>query len=383
MRAKKPLYRLQMISPVASPLISRLDLRRAEQKGYFVIVLKRSAEIDRFLKKPDPSCLIVVIYGPDAGLVSERVKNLVRNVAGSLDDPFSIVRLNESDLSGDPGRLSDEANALTFGGSRRIVWIDAGGQNTAKALEVLADTAPDALVVVGAENLKPASKLRKFAETKKFAVAIPCFADEIGSLNGVLDEELKKYNLTMTPDARHFFISLLGADRQLSRREIEKLCLFSAKKTEITAEDVRQVSGDATAPALDILCDAVGEGNIDQADLIFSRTILGGVNPNAIISALIRHFTMLDWLACQAESGNGDASGYVKQYRPPLFFKRQPSVSKQASLWSHDDLKSALSLLQQAENQCRNGKLPTEALAERALFSLGMSAKRRQRNAWS
>ncbi len=339
--------------------------------------LKRSAEVTRFLKNPDPSVLVALIYGPDPGLVTERVKALVHSVAGSLDDPFSIIRLDDSDLSGDPGRLLDEANALSFGGSRRIVWIGSAGQNTAKALDLLSDDAGGSLVVIAADNLKPSSKLRKFAETKKFAVSIPCFADDGNSLNGILDEELTKNNLTITPDARHYFIGLLGADRQLSRREVEKLCLYAAKKSEITADDVRQISGDATAPTLDILCDAVGEGNVDLADRIYGRTISAGTNPTAVIGQIIRHFTMLDWIVSRSSQHNRDTRTHAKQYRPPIFFKRLASVHQQLTLWSHDDLKSALNLLQQAESQCRNGQLPTEAVAQRALFSLSMSAKRR------
>jgi DNA polymerase III subunit delta len=344
-----------------------------------VTALKRSAEVERFLKNPDPSILVALIYGPDPGLVNERVKTLAQSVAGSLDDPFSIIRLNDSDLSGDPGRLLDEANALTFGGSRRIVWIDSAGQNTAKALDILVDQAGESLVVIAADNLKPSAKLRKFAEDKKFAVAIPCFADDVSSLNGMLDEELKKRHLTITSDAQHYFIGLLGADRQLSRREIEKLCLYAANKGEIIADDVRQISGDATAPTLDSLCDAVGEGNIDQTDRIYGRSISSGTNPTAIIGQLIRHFTMLDWIASQTARRNGDVRGYIKQYRPPVFFMRHRSVQQQISLWSHEDLKSALELLKLAESQCRNGNLPTEAVAQRALLSLSMSAKRRHR----
>ena len=341
-------------------------------------VLKRSVEIERFLLNPDPAVLVVLIYGPDSGLVSERAKRLIHTTVGSLDDPFSIVRMNDSDLSGEPGRLLDEANALTFGQTRRTVWIDAAGQNTVKALELLDKNDTEALVVVAADNLKPASKLRKFAESKKFAVAIPCYSDDISSLNAVLDGELKQHNLTITPDARHYFVSLLGADRQLSRREIEKLCLFAAGKLEITADDVRLISGDATEPTLDSLCDAVGEGHIDQADKIYNRAITAGISPSAVIAQLIRHFIMLDWIVGQSTRGGG-ASDHIKRFRPPIFFKRQRSIEHQTRLWSHEDLKSALQLLQQAESQCRNSKLPTEALGERALFSLSMSAKRRQR----
>lgn len=342
-------------------------------------VLKRPVEIERFLKNPDPAVLVVLIYGPDVGLVAERAKSLVRSTAGSLDDPFSIVRLSDSDLSGDPGRLLDEANALTFGQTRRTVWIDAAGQNTSKALELIDKDTTEALIVIAADNLKPASKLRKFAEAKKFAVAIPCYLDDLSSLNSVLDGELKQHNLTITPDARHYFINLLGADRQLSRSEIEKLCLFALGKNEITSDDVRLISGDVTAPTLDSLCDAVGEGNVDLADRIYNRTITAGISPGAVIAQLIRHFIMLDWIVSQSAQSGGGTAGCIKQLRPPLFFKRHPSVEHQTRLWSHEDLKSALQLLQQAESQCRNSKLPTDALGERALFSLSMSAKRRQR----
>ena len=342
-------------------------------------VLKQSVEIERFLKNPDPAVVVVLIYGPDLGLVTERAKSLVHSSAGCLDDPFSIIRLNESDLSGDPGRLLDEANALTFGQTRRTVWIDGAGQNTSKALELIDKNTTDVLIVITADNLKPASKLRKFAEAKKFAVAIPCYLDGLASLNAVLDDELKKSNLTIAPDARRFFIDLLGADRQLSRREIEKLCLFAAGKKEVTADDVRLISGDVTAPTLDSLCDAVGEGNVDQADRIYTRSTTAGTNPGTVIAHLIRHFIMLDWIVSHTAQGRGSVSGLIKQFRPQIFYQRHRSVEHQINLWSHEDLKSALQLLQQAESQCRNPRLPTEEVGERALFSLSMSAKRRQR----
>ena len=341
--------------------------------------LKRAPEIDRFLQSPNPASVVVLIYGPDFGLVSERVKTLVKNIAGSLDDPFSIVRLSEKDLSGDPGRLLDEANAMTFGGSRRVVWIDDAGQSTARALDNITGAETSSIVIVSAGNLKPTAKLRKFAEAKKCAIAIPCYADDTASLNSVLDAELKKYDLTITQDARHFFVGLLGADRQLSRREIEKLCLYAAKNKEITSDDVRMISGDATTPTLDMLCDAVAEGNVDQADKVYARSLSAGTNPNAVIIQMIRHFIMLDWFASQSQQKGGEARSYVKQYRPPVFFKRQRSVEHQTGLWSHEHLKSALGLLHQAESQCRSTHLPTEAIAERALISLAMSAKRRQR----
>ncbi len=49
----------------------------------------KSSDVDRFIAKPDPSQPIVLVYGPDAGLVRERVDALVR---ASVDDPNDPVR---------------------------------------------------------------------------------------------------------------------------------------------------------------------------------------------------------------------------------------------------------------------------------------------------
>ena len=36
----------------------------------------KAADVDRFIAKPDPRMPIVLVYGPDAGLVRERVDAL-------------------------------------------------------------------------------------------------------------------------------------------------------------------------------------------------------------------------------------------------------------------------------------------------------------------
>ena len=38
----------------------------------------KAADVERFIARPDPSQPIVLVYGPDAGLVRERVDALVR-----------------------------------------------------------------------------------------------------------------------------------------------------------------------------------------------------------------------------------------------------------------------------------------------------------------
>ena len=84
---------------------------------------------DRFVAKPDPAVVAVLLYGPDRGLVQERAERLAKTVVETLDDPFRVVDLNASVLVSDPARLADEAAAQSLMGGRRVVRVRAAGND--------------------------------------------------------------------------------------------------------------------------------------------------------------------------------------------------------------------------------------------------------------
>jgi len=83
----------------------------------------KSHEFDRFAEKSAELYRIFVIYGPDRGLVSERAALLAGKTGVSQDDPFAMLKLDVSDLQGDPGRLLDEVNSLGLFGGSKLVWL--------------------------------------------------------------------------------------------------------------------------------------------------------------------------------------------------------------------------------------------------------------------
>ena len=84
--------------------------------------------IDRYMRNPDTSVAVTLVYGPDRGLVSERCSSLGRAVVDDLSDPFSVVELSLSSLREDGARLDDEARAMSFGGGMRLVRVRGAGQ---------------------------------------------------------------------------------------------------------------------------------------------------------------------------------------------------------------------------------------------------------------
>ncbi len=184
-------------------------------------------DAETFVKSPAPAVRAVLVYGPDAGLVSERVVALVTAVAGDLADPFRVADFSARDLLDDPARLADEAAAQSLTGGRRAVRLRQAGDDLAPLfLEFLATATGDSLIVVEAGDLPARSALRKAFERAKAGAALPCYRDDARSLGAVIRETLREFGQEATPDALAYLSAHLGGDRQLSRRELEKLALY-------------------------------------------------------------------------------------------------------------------------------------------------------------
>src|SRR5271169_210113 len=97
----------------------------------------KAADVDSFLARPDPARPVVLIFGPDAGLVSERATALIKASVDDVSDPFSLARLEGEDLAANPARLVEEAQTIPLFGGRRAVWVKAGARNIAPAVEAV------------------------------------------------------------------------------------------------------------------------------------------------------------------------------------------------------------------------------------------------------
>jgi DNA polymerase III subunit delta len=109
----------------------------------------KASDVDRFIARPDPGQPIVLIYGPDAGLVRERVDALVRASVDDANDPFALARIEGEELTANPARLIEEALTVPLFGGRRAVLVRAGSRNIAAAVApVLAQASNECRVII-------------------------------------------------------------------------------------------------------------------------------------------------------------------------------------------------------------------------------------------
>ena len=296
------------------------------------MVALRGRDIDAFLARPDAGRPIILLYGPDAGLVRERAEALLASAVDDPNDPFSLVRLDGDELSADPSRLVDEAMTVPLFGGRRAIRVRAGSRSFASGVDTLADSPlKDCRVVIEAGELRPESPLRKACERAKTAVAIGCYPDDAGQLGRLIDTELKVSDLRIAADARATLMALLGGDRQASRNELKKLALYAHGQNEVTLDDVMAVVADASELKIDPIIDGAFAGKPELVETEFAKAMIAGTYPGMIISAAQRQAAWLHKSALAVAEGT-PVSTLLDSGFPRLHFSRKPNVEPRCAI---------------------------------------------------
>src|SRR6185503_9388206 len=166
------------------------------------MVALKAAEVESFVARPSTERPIVLLYGPDAGLVHERAEKIINASVDDPNDPFALVRMEGDALASEPSRLVEEAHTVPLFGGRRAVWVKAGARNFAAAIEAVVAAPPtDCRIVIEAGDLKRTSPLRAICEKAKCAAVLPCYPDTERDLARLIDDEMREAKLSIAPDA--------------------------------------------------------------------------------------------------------------------------------------------------------------------------------------
>ncbi|MFQ5773830.1 MAG: DNA polymerase III subunit delta [Kiloniellaceae bacterium] len=337
-------------------------------------------EVGRFLRAPDPKIRAVLVYGPDGGLVRERAAALVRAIADDPADPFRVADLAAAGLEADPARLDDEAAALSFTGGRRVVRVrDAADGLAPRFKDFLGAPPGEALVVLEAGDLGPRSPLRKLFEGASLGAAVACYRDDARNLPALIAETLRDRGLAVAPEAVAYLVANLGGDRQVTRRELEKLVLYKGEDGgRVELEDAQACVGDSVALSLEDVAFAAAGGDTAELCRALARGLQEGAQPVTALRAAARHFQRLHLVA--ALLGRGETfDRAAKRLRPPVFWKLVPRFEAQARGWPPAALAWALGRLLEAEIACKRTGAPAEVLCARALMEVAHRAPGRPR----
>lgn len=342
----------------------------------------KSHEFEGFLQKSARHYRIFLVYGPDRGLVSERADQIAKATGVSLDDGFALVRLDASDVQGQPGRLLDEVNALGLFGGEKLVWIKGAANEKAlvEGFQILAKDPPDgSYLLVEAGDLKKTGALRKVAESERTIAAIACYQDDARALNALIDHELSAAQLRITPAARELLLNSIGGDRIASRNELQKLLLYCMHETLIDEHHVADIIGDASAISTDEVVDHVLEGDPDGFLHAIQKVIASKTAVFLVLQSTLKQFQLLESMRLEMDERQQQVAQVMQTLGRGIHFRRKPIIEKTLRNWNSADLSREASRLGAAILQSRQRSALEDNLAIQTLLATTLQAGRRNR----
>ncbi|MDD4616914.1 MAG: DNA polymerase III subunit delta [Alphaproteobacteria bacterium] len=331
-----------------------------------------TARVNAFISKPDPGVRVILVYGPDSGLVRERAARLAKILVPDPDDPFCSVSLQAASVSGDPARLYDEMASVALGGGRRLVRIPNAEENIAPAVaSFLANPPPsDSVLLIEAGDLEKRSKLRSACEADTpLACAIPCYVEDSAARQRTVADILAAEKIAAPREVIAALAEVLPPDRLAMRSELEKFALYVGKGSTATGADVRASVQNAGAAELDDLVYAIGSGDAKRAAQLIDRLFAEQMSPVALLRAAQRHFIRLQWARGEMDKGVS-APDAVKRLQPPVFWKFESVMTSQLRRWSRAKTEQALRKLYDAEAAVKRTETPDTALCAQTLLGL-------------
>lgn len=337
------------------------------------MVAIKAHEAERILARLDPAWRLVLIYGPDAGLVSERAGTLARASVDDASDAFQLIRMDGDAVAADPLKLADEANTIGLFGGRRAIRVSPTSKPLLAAVEpLLAVPSQDALVIVEAGDLQRTNPLRTACERAKTALAVPCYGDAARDLGSIIDEMVRGAGKSIDRTSREHLAGLLGGDRQTSRREIEKLLLYVGTDPAVREEHIDAIVGDTAQREQAMLVDAVFAGKLPVLDLAQAKLSSEGLDAGVMLGTVLRQALALLKARQAVDAGKGvrDVVGTMR-----LPYPRIATTEAALNAWSSAKLNEAVGLLGNAILATRQNADMGRAVATRTLWTLARLAR--------
>jgi DNA polymerase-3 subunit delta len=323
---------------------------------------------------------VVVLWGEDGGAIRQAAQQVIEATGVDMADPFAAEKLTLNDLSATPTRLAESSQTLSFTSPHRVILISGiSGDEPATTVAALTQAVKDTLafplsavtIVIPAPKLfEKTSALIKAVEAHAQGLAVRFMADSERDIASWLQNELKASGKAVEPEAMHLLSSGLGADRDVARREVEKLLLYVGDDPVVTAEHVQASLAGATPADVFRLAESVLSRNAAQTDHLLQQLLQQGEDLNAAFSITLKQLQTVKTAQQMQRDGQPDneilrISG---KFRAPPF--AQQAFLAQVKGYPSKRLAGLASYAVETLSQARSGLVDGNLVFQRALLAL-------------
>ncbi|MCF6343866.1 MAG: DNA polymerase III subunit delta [Devosiaceae bacterium] len=335
----------------------------------------KAYEVAKYLQSPDLINGIFLVFGPNQGLVFESTQRLIGHYKKSSQEPLNEITLDANQIFDDPAILATNANTMPMFGGKVLIRVRNASKKLTPIIKQLLLDNIEAIIILEADNLKPSDSLRLLLEKNKNCRTLPCYADDERTISDIIRRNFANENITIDPDAITLLRDILGNDREILRREMEKLNLYALESKIITLDDIIILCADNSSIAIDKILDFAGTGHVKLLDNEVAKALNNAIDPQRLLISALNHFSFLRQLRVEVDNGKS-ARAVLEAQKPRPHFSRKTALEQQLRLWNDARLSFASDRIFQAIYESRKSSLLSKTITKRALMAISIAAAR-------
>ena len=297
-------------------------------------------------------CNIFLFYGENQGLKKEIKKSIIEKIKKE-DSNVELQTVYESDIS------ENEENFYTsiFSGSlfskKKIITINNCTDKILNQMESIVEKdLEDTFLILFSDILEKKSKLRSFFEKEKKTICVACYLDNDRDLEIVATKKFRENKIILSRELINLLIEKSNNDRGNLNNEIEKIISYSLNKKNLNIDEIKLLINFSGEHKADNFINECLSGNIIQYKKILNDLYIDSVNHIYILRVLNNKIDKLVKMK-ELEKNYNDLDSLINSSKPPIFWKEKPTIKKQLTVWSFNELKKVVKEINNTEALCK------------------------------
>ncbi len=289
-----------------------------------------------------------LIFGNNEGIKEDIIKDFyLKNFDGE------VLKYDEQEILTNKEEFLSSLLTKSLFQTNKLIIISRGTNKLSSLVsEILENPLVDIKIIIKCSNLEKKSKLRNLFEKEKELVSTPVYEDDDRSLSSLINNFLRKQNLSLSQEIKNILIERSRGDRIHLKNELLKIKSLSISKHKLTAENVLKLSNLAENYSVFELSDNYLAKNSKKVSNILNENIYSPEDCILIIRTILNKSKRL--LKIRSEIDNNENIDHViSSFKPPIFWKEKDILKKQAQSWSTDDVKKIIFKVTNLEAQVK------------------------------
>tara|TARA_B110001454_G_scaffold209337_1_gene222721 strand:- start:23 stop:1018 length:996 start_codon:yes stop_codon:yes gene_type:complete len=278
-----------------------------------------------------------LFYGENEGFKNQIISNEFENFFKE-----NIYRYEEKEILNNKENFFNNISTKSFFDNERLIIISRATDKIYNIIEeIIEKSISDVKIIINCNILDKKSKLRSFFEKSKNTICIPFYADNIQTLNTLINNFFKEKKISVSQELTNLLIDRSRGDRKNLSNELDKIKSFVKNRKSINIDEVYKLTNLAENYNVSELIDNLLAKNTKKTANILNENNYSSEDCILIVRTLLSKSKRLLKL-CQIAKNNKNIDAAISGYKPPIFWKEKEIVKVQINNWTISSIENLI-----------------------------------------